>query len=221
MAKPLLRAQAVELRKAGYSYSYIRKKIPVSLGTLAEWLSQIPYQPNAETAENIGKARIAAMMAKRNVRKQNTDSAIQYAKKDIGNMSERDIFMLGLGIYIGEGSKTHDNIRVVNSDPRIIRFAIRWFKDKFAFDDDNFRLRLHLYPDSNIEECLSFWSKELNISQSLFQKTQIDFRIDKKAKKTGKLPYGTAHLSTRSKGNKEHGVFLARRINGWIQEVLK
>ena len=43
----------------------------------------------------------------------------------------------------------------------------------------------------------------------------------KKAKKAGKLPYGTAHLSLRSKGNKEHGVFLARRINGWIQEVLK
>ena len=221
MTKNTLRERAVYLRKAGFSYRYIKKEVDVSLGTLSEWLSKIPYTPNIETIERIGKARVASMLSKYRMKEESIRSAHEQAKSDIGNISKRDIFMLGIGIYIGEGSKTHNIIRLVNSDPRIIRFSINWFKQVCGFQNDNFRIRLHLYPDSDVQKCLSFWSKELNMALPLFQKTQIDIRGDKKVKKIGKLPFGTAHLSIRGKGKKEHGVFLSRRINGWIKEVLK
>ena len=129
--------------------------------------------------------------------------------------------MLGIGLYIGEGTKTHDIIRVINSDPKIIKLAINWFENACGLKLENFRMRIHLYPDNDLNECLDFWANASGIPLTQFQKTQIDLRKDKKLSKRGKLPYGTAHLSIKSNGAKEFGVFLSRRINGWMKEVLK
>lgn len=129
--------------------------------------------------------------------------------------------MLGLGIYIGEGAKTYDITRVINADPKIIKFAVRWFEEVCGLPRENLRIRIHLYPDNNIKKCMKFWSDISGIPLQQFQKTYIDLRQNKKMFKRGKLPYGTAHLSVHSNGKKEFGVFLARKINAWMGEVLK
>ena len=68
---------------------------------------------------------------------------------------------------------------------------------------------------------LHFWSKSTGIPISNFKKSSIDRRQDKKKLKNGKLPFGTAHLLIKSNGNKDFGVLLARKINAWMNEVLK
>lgn len=215
------KSQAIKLRQEGHSYSYIQNEVGISKGTLNSWLSIIPYRPNKETIERIGKARAASALEKHQTKLDSLSVAYEQAIKDVGELSKRDIFMLGIALYIGEGSKTHDIIRVINSDPKIIRFAVKWFTEVCSLTKDNFRIRLHLYPDNNIKESLKFWSKETTIPISQFQKIQVDLRTDKKKTNKGKLPHGTAHLSVKSNGRRELGVFLARRIAGWIDVVLK
>jgi hypothetical protein len=129
--------------------------------------------------------------------------------------------MLGIGLYIGEGSKTGTFIRVINADPEIIRFAIRWFKESCGLRQKNFLIRIHAYPDNNIEECIQHWSRITGLPKTQFSKPQIDRRTGKKMGKRGKLPYGTAHLSVKSFGNILHGAFLRRRIDGWMDLALK
>ena len=51
--------------------------------------------------------------------------AKEEARKEIGEITKRDLFMLGIGIYIGEGAKTFDIVRVINADPKIIKFTVR------------------------------------------------------------------------------------------------
>ena len=58
-----------------------------------------------------------------------------------------------------------------------------------------------------------------NIPLSQFGKTQIDARENKSNKKKRKLPYGTAHLTIKSIGNRNNGVLLHRRIVGWIAAI--
>ena len=216
-----IREQVFKLRKQGYSYSYISKNTGVTKSTLSGWLSGVYYKPNKEMVEKIGKARSASSYKKSQQKIESISKAENEAKKEIGKLSKRDLFMLGIGIYIGEGTKTHDIIRVINSDPKIIKLAIKWFREVCGLGIDNFRIRIHLYPDNNIEECLRFWSRNSGIPLIQFQKTQIDLRKNKKKFKRGKLPYGTAHLAIKSNGVKEFGVLLARKINGWMKEVLK
>ena len=210
-----------KLRKEGHSYNYISQQTGVSKSTLSGWLSGIPYTPNKITIERIGKARAASGRVKAKQKLDSIEKADAEAKNEIGEIKKRDLFMLGVGIYIGEGTKTNNIVRIINADPKIIKFAVKWFEEICGLSRDNFRIRLHLYPDNNIKKCIQFWSDISGIPLSQFQKTYIDIRKDKKMFKRGKLPYGTAHLSIKSNGKKEFGVFFSRKINGWIKEVLK
>ncbi|MBI5470610.1 hypothetical protein HY968_04840 [Candidatus Kaiserbacteria bacterium] len=212
--------KAIELRKAGHSYNYIAPIVGVSKSTLGVWLVNVPYEPNSETLERIGKAHVAAGQAKSLLKMASIQSAKIEAAADIGALSSRDIFMLGLGLYIGEGAKSLQETRFVNANPAIMRFIVRWFVEAIGLNKKNIRIRLHLYPDCNEEASLKFWSNVIGIPRSQFLSCSIDRRDNKKSKKIGKLPHGTAHLTTRSLGEKRFGVFLARKIAAWSDIVL-
>jgi hypothetical protein len=200
----------------------ISQRIGITKSTLSDWLTAIPYKPNKETIARIGRARAQSGKVKAILKQQSFDDAKKTATTDIGPLiSKRDVMMLGLGIYIGEGSKSHDIVRLTNANPLIIRATMRWFKDFFGLHDRNFALRIHVYPDTDIKQALQFWSKNTGLSLTQFHKTHVDIRTNKKMAKRGKLPFGTAHLHVRSLGKKEFGAFLSRRINAMIDFVLQ
>lgn len=217
---PEIKQKAVQLRKEGYSYNYIVKHVPVTKSTLSEWLHEIPFTPNQHTLDTIGKAHIASGVYKHGIKVKSLERAELQAQKDIGNLSDRDILMLGLGIYVGEGSKTDRITRIINSDPKIIRFAIKWFKTTFGVQMKQFKIRLHLYPDNNERESIEYWSKYTGIPMTQFFKPTIDRRTDKKMSNKNKLPFGTAHMSVKSFGDEKFGVYLHRLILAMINQVL-
>ena len=215
-----LKIKAINLRKQGYSYNLISEKIHISKSTLSDWLSTIPYKPNKEVVERIGSARAASGEAKHRLKLQSLEEAKKQAISDLGTINKRDLFMLGLGLYIGEGGKTQDILRIINADPRIMKLSVRWFKEVCGLSIKNFRIIIHLYPDNDRDECLNFWSKTTGIPLGQFGKTQIDRRQNKKLFKRGKLRYGTAHLTILSNGRREYGVSLMRRVLAWVDRVL-
>ncbi len=220
MSKQDLKSKAISLRREGYSYSDIKKKINVSKSTLSLWLSSLPYIPNEYARQKIARARLISSNVKKKNRIDSINRAKEIARKDINNLTKRDLFMLGIGIYIGEGSKTHDIVRVSNSNPAIIRFMVVWFQKICGLDIKNLSIRLHVYPDNDLKECEQFWVRETGISTAQFLKPYIDVRINKKKSNGRKLSFGTAHLSIRSNGNDEFGVKLSRKICAWMDEVL-
>ncbi|OHB08325.1 MAG: hypothetical protein A3I19_01770 [Candidatus Zambryskibacteria bacterium RIFCSPLOWO2_02_FULL_38_13] len=212
--------KAIDLRKRGYSYSYITQFVPVSKSTLSDWLGKIPFLPNKHTIETIGKARAASGAKKHLMKLESLNKAKLQSEKDIGEISKRDLFMLGLAIYIGEGGKFNDITRVVNADPRIIRLSIKWFIEICGIRIEQIRIRLYLYPDNNELECVNYWSNFTEVPISQFHTSIIDRCVNKKENKKGKLPFGTAHMSIISLGDKNFGVNLHRLILAWIDKVL-
>ncbi|MBI2025614.1 hypothetical protein HYT04_02410 [Candidatus Kaiserbacteria bacterium] len=220
MHNPSTRELAVTLRKEGFAYSYISEKTGLSKSTLSEWLSKILYTPNQQTIERVGKAIAASNARKTKIRQDETEKTRQAAFLDIGDVSKRDLFMFGLGLYLGEGAKTYGITRMVNADPNVINLAIAWFHGLGVLREQ-FLLTIHLYPDSDVEGSLQFWSHTTTIPRSQFGKTQVDRRTNKQKNRAGKLPHGTAHLTVRSLGRKEFGVILARKIQAWTDEVVR
>ena len=219
--KPLsLKEKTVYYRKRGYSYNMISQKLGLSKSTLSDWLKEIPYKPNNEVIERIGLARIKSANFKHKQRIVDIVAMKKLAKKDIGKLTKRDLWLLGIGIYLGEGSKLHEQIRVVNSDPKIIKTTMRWFREICGLCNKNFSPGVHTYPDNNVDETIKYWSKIIGIPKKQFIKTQIDRRNNKSGKRKTKLPYGTLHLRIKSCGKKEFGVSLHRRIMGWLEVVL-
>ncbi len=220
MREHSIREKALALRRAGYSYSYIASQTNLSKSTLSGWLAHVPYTPNKETISVIGKARAASGRKKAQIKLDSILLANREAIDEIVSVNKRDLFMFGLGLYLGEGSKTHDIVRITNSDPQVLHLAIIWFQS-LGVPKENFVIRLHLYPDSNIEESLQFWSLATGLEKEQFKKPHVDLRTNKKANKLGKLPYGTAHLGVKAIGDQKLGSFLARKIQAWTTEVAK
>jgi DNA-binding XRE family transcriptional regulator len=218
--KKVEKEKAIRLRKEGYSYNMIAEKVNVSKSTLHNWLAEIPYTPNNEVTERIGSALAKATQAKHQSKLASFKQARQLARRDIGSFSKRDRFFFGLAIYAGEGEK-NDTVGVINSNPDIVTFVIDWLHDFYDVSIDHLTLAIHCYPDNNTAACLRYWSEITGIPLSQFGKTQIDRRLNKKLGKRGKLPYGTAHLRVKSKGKKEFGVLLSRRIQAAINQILK
>lgn len=212
-----LREKATQLRKWGWSYNVISTRLGVSKSSLSDWLKEIPYTPNQEVRKRIREGPLKTVILKHRQRLESIRNAKELAMQEFGTLSKRDLFMLGMGLYIGEGAKLYESVRIINSDPRVIQLAIKWFREICGLDIKNFSLAIHMYPDTPQKKTLEFWTKLTGVPLSQFGKTQIDKRLNKSNKKQRKLPYGTAHITIKSCGLSKHGVFLHRKIIGWIE----
>jgi len=219
--KPLsIKEKAVYYRKQGYSYNMISEKLGLAKSTLSDWLREIPYNPSEEVKRRIKLGHIKTAQFKHNQRMTDIEKMKKLAKEELGKLTKRDLWLLGIGLYLGEGSKLYERIRIINSDPEIIKLAVKWFREICGLKNENLIPSVHLYPDNNIKGTIKYWSRITGIPETQFAKTQIDRRLNKSGKKKRKLPYGTLHLQIKSCGKKEFGVYLHRRIIGWIEATL-
>ena len=97
--KKSIQEKAVQLRKDGYSYSYIQKVTLVSKSTLSNWLRATPYVPNPQTIRLIGKARAASSLAKNKIKQDSVSKALALAKKILGRC-QNEIFSCSVLVFI-------------------------------------------------------------------------------------------------------------------------
>lgn len=214
-----LKEKAIDYRKKGFSYNMISQKIGVSKSTLSDWLNRIPFSPNKELIKRIGLAKLKSASFKHKQKMDEITEMRIFAEKELGKITERDLWILGIGLYLGEGNKSYENIGFSNSDPEIIKILVAWFKKNCRLKNENFNPYIHAYPDNDIGKTLSYWSKITRIPKKQFGKTIVDKRTDKLRVKRRSLPYGTIDLRIRSLGKKEFGRRLHRRIMGWIESA--
>ena len=212
--------KAIKLRKLGYSYGMIKERLQISRSTLSYWFKDMLFKPNKEVIERIRRGPFISGEISHNKRVKNIAKAKALARKELGKISRRDLWMLGIGLYIGEGSKAYETVQIINSNPEVIKLAIRWFKDICGLTSNNMTVTLHLYPDNNIKKCVQYWRKTTKIPAKQFRKEHIDLRTNKTINKNKVLPYGTARISIISNGNPDFGVNLHRKVMGWIESSL-
>ncbi len=98
-----------------------------------------------------------------------------------------------MGIYVGEGTKTRRNVKVINSKPKIIAEALRFF-ELFSFTPGEIWIQLHENSKKTFSEVKNFWKIECGLD--------VDKIILKKAIGVGEhkvKPFGVVHLEFRSK----------------------
>jgi hypothetical protein len=175
MARKLDKQKAITMRKKGMSYSQIKEKLGINKSTLSGWLYDMPLSEKrirelqAESPMRIEKYR-NTMRLKKESRQNDVYKKIS---KDIGILSKRDLFLAGLFLYWGEGTKAQPGSTVLtNTNPSMLKFFIKWLC-LLGVKKKDLRVKLHLYSDMNIEESSKFWSKELSLPLSQFRKPYI------------------------------------------------
>jgi len=175
MARKLDKQKAIKLRQKGYSYSQIKEKLGINKSTLSGWLYDMPLsEERIRELRDFSPQRIEryrnTMIAKKETR---LKEVYKKVSKDIGKFSKREIFLLGLFLYWGEGTKNSNcSVVLTNTNPAMIKFFIKWL-ELFEIKKKDLKIRLHLYSDMDIGQGIDFWSKELKISRNQFQKPYI------------------------------------------------
>jgi len=170
-------SKALELRKLGWSYTAIKNKINVSKSSLSLWLHDFPL-----TEKQIQKFSLLARERRiehfretfRYKRQFSLNKAYDIQKVKIGRLCQREIYLMGLMLYWGEGLKaTRGTISFANTNPAMIRMAIYWLIKCNGLKRSKLRVKLHLYSDMNIVNETNYWVRELNLPLTQFKKPYI------------------------------------------------
>jgi len=198
--------QATTLRSAGKSIDYIAKRLRVSKSTASIWVRNVSLtKEQKEKLQNVSKnAGKLAFKKTAQDRHQKHIQSLRFAqtegKKRVGSLSKRDIHLVGLGLYWGEGyKKGSEELGFTNSDPAMIAFFLDWMKIFFLIKKENFILRVSINSTHKKREktVLNFWSQKTGISLSQFTKTSFINTVQRKRYPNEKTHYGTLRVKVR------------------------
>lgn len=197
MARTKDREKAIALRKQGKSYNQIKKILGVGKSTLSSWLSDYPLsRERLRELRDWNEQRIEKFCA--TMKRKRDKRLALICKKQKGRifpLTQKELFVAGLFLYWGEGSKTSTSQLIIsNTDPSMIRFFIRWANKILGVPLSKFRIRLQLYNDMEIKKEIQYWSKELDLPKSQFRNPYIKKTAKSKINYKGSFGHGTCDV---------------------------
>ncbi len=218
MTKIVIHEKAIELRKNGNSINEIARRLKVSKSTVSHWCKEIPLSQTQleriarRSQHNATLGLLMAAEKQRAKRIRATEEAQALGRLDVGKLSHRDICMVGLGLYWGEGyKKGTQEMGFTNSDPSMINFYILWLNIGYGIQAKDLILRVsinnqHIDRVRAVEE---YWSKLSGIPLSQFTKTSL-IKVQNKKYFNNTEHFGTLRIKVR------RGTQLRRRVLGSI-----
>lgn len=208
--------KARELRRAGYSINQIVKEAGLSKASVSVWVRDIELtskqrkglSERGRSVDSVEKRRVSRLSNEYSKRRR----VIDEAKKDYTNISPNELKLIGVILYLGEGSKTKKGVvAVANSDPAIIKIVARFLREICKVPEDKFRGQIHTFAHANIEETEKYWSNITGIPVNQFYKTYVKPSAASLQKRKT-LPFGTFDISVND-------TKLLLKILGWIERI--
>ncbi len=176
----MIKEEVRRLRRNGLSLSQIYEKTKVPITTIRSWISSIVLskdQKNAlrdRTQRALQGGRIKAQRLKKEKRAILEKTLLNKGIREIGKLSSREFFLIGVGLYWAEGFKNKHERRLgfCNSDPTMIKFYITWLEKALNIKRKDLiaRLTLNIYHKNKTLELEKYWSRITSIPLSQFTK---------------------------------------------------
>lgn len=221
MARSLFKNRAIELRRHGRSVKDIAQELGVAKSTASLWVRDVIL--TIEQLEQLKKSqikgrergRIIGALVQKQARLKRIEEAKVEGRRTISSISKREMLLVGLALYAGEGNKTRE-VRFCNSDPKIINFMINWLIICFGINRNQIRLAVGINEAHRSRELLvkDYWSKTTNLPLSCFVKTSFKKTSSHKIYENFNEHFGTLDVRIlQSKG-------LYYKIGGLIEALL-
>jgi hypothetical protein len=138
--------------------------------------------------------------------------------QEIDHLSDRELFLIGVGLYWAEGSKSkpyrrHEAVTFINSDPDMIRVYLAWL-DLLGVAGDRRRFSVMIHESADVESAERYWADLVGRDVTEFGKTTSKRRNPKTVRKNVGSDYRGC-LVVRVL----QGADLYRRIEGWWSGV--
>lgn len=222
MYYPQIKETAKKMRQNGKSLGDIVKDLGVSKSTVSFWckdmiltefaIKKIKTHGNEKSIK--GLLRYSELKRKERIERnilQREEGALV-----LGDLSDRDILMIGFGLYWGEGYKYENcELGFTNSNPQMIRFYFKWLELwNVKKDSLLFRLTINEFFRKEEKQIKSFWIDFLGIKNGQFSKTTFIKTNLKKVSFKNKGKYkGILRVKVRK------GTHLRNKILGAIEHI--
>lgn len=206
MAKSKEKNQALQLRQKGGSIKDIAKKLKIAKSTISLWCRDIKLSPeqtrrlHEKMIKGGYKGRMkGAQMQYENRLKREKESK-EKGIKMVGNLSLRDLFIVGTALYWGEGDKKRRAFKITNSDPNLIKFILIWLKRIWKINNQRLSacVFINKIHEERKEEVENYWSKITGIPRKQFTKTILIKSKNKKNYSNFKKYYGTVSIKVKN-----------------------
>ncbi|MEW2255658.1 helix-turn-helix domain-containing protein [Streptomyces sp. NPDC047869] len=212
-AKDDLREKARELRLQGWTYDRIQAALGCSRSSVSLWVRDLPKperKRSREEASAIARKGWEATLRIREEERQHTKGA---AKRAIGDLTPRELFLVGVGLYWSEGAKDkpydrRENVTFVNSDPGMIKVFLAWL-DLMEVERERLRYTVMIHENADVSGAEQYWAALVGADRSSFNKTTLKKHNPKTVRKnTGENYRGCLVIKVLK------GADLYRRIEG-------
>lgn len=215
------REKAIKLRQLGHSYNHISRNLGTPKGTLSYWFRDLRGSQKIKQS-NISRAKI--LWAK-NITLYNKQRAMlcrgkredvqKKSAKEIGNLTDRELCLIGAALYWAEGyKKTNWHMVFCNSDPSMIHLMMRFFRKICGVKKNKIKAQIQIHPNVSADTATAYWARITGLPASQFSKPILQISKSSKNRRGNTLPYGTFRLRVND-------VQLINKIKGWISGLGK
>ncbi|MFC9630502.1 hypothetical protein ACFTY8_14680 [Streptomyces mirabilis] len=176
-AKDDLRDRARELRGQGWTYNEIQAELGCSKSSVSLWVRDLPHpEPRCTPEEQRARmnAGLARLRAEQDRAREETKRAAAAA---IGKLTDRELFLVGVGLYWAEGAKDkpysrREQVLFVNSDPGTISVFLAWL-DLLQVERERLRFRVMIHESADVPAAEHFWADHVGTDGSSFNKSTL------------------------------------------------
>jgi len=223
MAKSEEQIKARNLRKKGVSIRDISKILKVSRGSASLWCRDVVLTEKQieKLHKQMVKGGYSGRLKGAHIQKESKQKKIRYytekGRQDIQQIKKRELLIAGLALYWGEGSKKDSRVRFCNSDPVIIKFIMRWFREILNVAEDRFimHVMINRIHKERLNDVNIYWSKETSISIEQFRKPVLIKSKNEKIYENHFHHYGTLTIGIAKSSD------LFYQIMGWLEALGK
>lgn len=214
-AKDDLRARAREMRLRGMTYDRIQLELGCSKSSISLWVRDLPKPDRPprtrEEASAIAKRGWEATLRQREIERQRTKLA---AAREVGKLTDRELFLVGVGLYWSEGSKSKphnptERATFINSDPDMIQLYLAWLS-LLGVEPERLRYRVMIHESAQVAEAERYWAELIGVDVTTLERTTLKKHNPKTVRKNvGEGYRGCLVVRVLKSAD------LYRRIEGW------
>lgn len=174
------------------------------------WVRDLP-SPRRRPADTTAARRGVQRAVKNRAAEREELKTEAYAQ--IGPVTPRELFLIGVGLYWSEGSKAKpgSNRRVifVNSDPTMIKAFVAWL-DLLGVEPERRRFSVNIHESADVSAAEAYWADQVGINVDDLLKTSLKRHNPKTNRtNTGEGYHGCLRVAVLKSAD------LHRRIEGW------
>lgn len=211
----------------GRSYNEIVKLLSVPKSTLSSWFNSLEIPDEARERikkrvyEKSTQALIKRNIAQTHFAEKRAQEIKNISKKELNNLTDRDLLILGVSLYWAEGYKrpiirngkirTSHPVSLTNSDPKLILAFLKFIRQICKIPDQKMSINLRYFEHQNEAYLLNFWQNLTQLPSSQFKKSYLGVSISSQRKRPfNVLPYGVVQIRINDTA-------LYHKIMGWIE----